>query len=172
MENNVPLTIYEASTPVFIRGLGNLSILLDKAAAYSETHRSDPDALIEARLAPDMFTLAGQIQAGCDAAKACIGRLADVERPSFPDTEKSFPELQNRIGKTVDFIEHIEREKIEAGGDRNLTIKIRGTNVDLAGSVYLLQFALPNFFFHMTTAYDILRHNGLQIGKMDYLGTF
>jgi len=168
----MPFTIYDASVPVFVRGLGRLSILLHKAADYSKTEGSDPATLISARLAPDMFTLAGQIQAASDAAKSCIGRLADIERPSFPDTEQSFPELQERIAKTIAFIEQVAPEKIDAGVDRVFTLKLPGTSIDFVGKNYLVQFALPNFFFHVTTAYDILRHNGVQIGKTDYLGAF
>lgn len=168
----MPITIYEISTPVFIRALGNLSSLLNKAEAFCTENELDPAALIEARLAPDMFTLARQVQGACDAAKAAIGRLAEVERPSFPDTEETFSELQERITKTVHFIEGVDREKFDGAANLVVTIRLRGGDMEMTGLKLLLQFALPNFYFHMTTAYDILRHKGMQIGKMDYLGTF
>jgi hypothetical protein len=161
-------TIYEASVPVFIRGLENLAKLLDMAVAQG----MDPATLVGARLAPDMFTLAGQVQSASDSAKAGAGRLADVERPSFPDTEATMPELQERIAKTIAFLRGIDPARFEAAADRTITLPMRGSSISLSGQDYLLKFAIPNFFFHIATAYGLLRHNGATIGKRDYLGAF
>jgi hypothetical protein len=161
-------TIYEASVPVFIRGLENLAKLLDMAVAQG----LDPATLVGARLAPDMFALAGQVQSASDSAKAGAGRLADVERPSFPDTETTMPELQERIAKTIAFLRGIDPARFEAAADRTITLPMRGTSISLSGQDYLLKFAIPNFFFHIATAYGLLRHNGATIGKRDYLGAF
>jgi hypothetical protein len=162
------LTIYEASVPVFIRGLQNLAKLLEMAVAQG----LNPATLVGARLAPDMFTLAGQVQSASDAAKAGAGRLADVERPSFPDTETTMPELQERIAKTIAFLRGIDPARFEAAADRTITLTVRGGSLNLSGQDYLLKFAIPNFFFHIATAHGILRHSGAGIGKMDYLGAF
>jgi hypothetical protein len=162
------LTIYEASVPVFIRGLENLAKLLDMAVAQG----LDPDTLVGARLAPDMFNLAGQVQSASDSAKAGAGRLADVERPSFPDTETTMPELQERIARTIAFLRGIDPARFEAAAGRTITLNMRGSSLSLSGQDYLLKFALPNFFFHITTAYGLLRHNGATVGKRDYLGAF
>ncbi|MGO8918952.1 MAG: DUF1993 family protein [Stellaceae bacterium] len=166
----MPLSMYQASIPVFTRALGILSTLLDKAAAHAEARKIDPAVFINARLAPDMFPLARQVQAASDAAKSCAARLAGIEVPSFPDTETTFPELKARIAKTVDFLESVRPAQIDGSEERVITLKLRGTEVGFPGQRYLLAFILPNFFFHVTTAYDILRHNGLEIGKLDYLG--
>jgi hypothetical protein len=164
------LTIYEASIEVFVRGLGVLSALLDKAAAHAEARKIDPVIFINARLAPDMFALARQVQIASDTAKGCAARLAGIEIPSFADTETTFPELQIRIGKTLDFLRGIPAAKFEGSEDRTVTIRLAGQDKKFSGRSYLLTFALPNFYFHLTTAYGILRHNGVEIGKMNYLG--
>jgi uncharacterized protein len=164
-------TTYEASVPVFIRGLRNLSIMLDQASANADRRKFNPTILVNARLAPDMYTLAGQVQTASDIAKGCVGRLAEIERPNFLDVENSFPELRDRITRTVTFIESIDPTKFSGGEDRLLTIKLFGESVDITGQAYLLQIALPNFYFHVSTAYNILRHNGVELGKADYLGS-
>lgn len=168
----MPLSMYQASVPVFTRGLGILSTLLDKAAAHAEARKLDPAVFMTARLALDMFPLSRQVQAASDAAKSGAARLAGIEPPSFPDTEASFPEIKQRIAKTVAFLDGIAPGQIDGSEERSVTLKLRGGEVGFTGQRYLLTFALPNFFFHVTTAYDILRHNGLDIGKRDYLGGF
>lgn len=159
------ITTYEASTPVFVRGFRVLGDLLDKAQAHG-----GPTALVEARLAPDMLTLAGQVQRASDTAKFAIVRVANVEAPSFEDTERSFDDLRQRIDRTVRWIESVDRAALEAGSTRTFTRKIADTEHTFTGASYLLTFAIPNFFFHVTTAYDILRHHGVPLGKLDYLG--
>jgi hypothetical protein len=166
------LTIYETSVPVFIRALSILSAILDKASAHARANKLDPAELVEARLAPDMFTLARQVQAASDAAKSCAARLTGSDIPSFPDTEKTLPELQDRIAKTIAYLRSFNPSQFEGGAERVITLNLPGKPVTFQGKVYLLTFSLPNFFFHVTTAYDILRHKGLNIGKMDYLGAF
>jgi hypothetical protein len=166
------LSMYQASIPVFIRVLGNLSEILDKAAAYAAAKKIDPAVLINARLAPDMLALAHQVQIATDGVKGCAARLAGIAIPSFADTETTFPELQARIAKTVDFLNSVRAEQIDGSETRQITIKLRGKDTVFDGQAYLLTYVNPNFYFHVTTAYDILRHNGLEIGKMDYLGSF
>ena len=165
------LSMYQASTPVFIRGLENLSAILDKAAAYAEARKIDPAILINARLAPDMFPLSRQVQIATDGAKGCAARLAGIEVPSYEDNEATFPELQARIKKTIAFLKIVSAAKIDGSEERKISLKLRGKDVSFLGQPYLLKFVLPNFFFHITTAYDILRHNGLEIGKPDYIGS-
>ena len=166
----MPLSLYEASVLVFLRGFHVLGTLLDRAEAHAAARGMDPAALIGARLAPDMYTLAGQVQCASDAAKLCAARLAGVERPSFADTEASFPELRERIARTVAFLEGLDPAAIEAGAARTVALRLGGAERQVTGSEYLLQVALPNFFFHLTTAYGILRHNGVVLRKADYLG--
>ncbi|WP_285961346.1 DUF1993 domain-containing protein [Pseudomonas tohonis] len=164
------LSMYEASIPVFTRMLGNLSVILDKAAAHAEAQGIDPGVFISARLAPDMFPLARQVQIATDSVKGCAARLAELEVPSFADTEASFPELQERIARTLRFIREIRPEQLEGSAARTVVLKMRGNEVSFIGQDFLLNFSLPNFYFHLTTAYNILRHNGVKIGKMDFLG--
>lgn len=164
------LTMYEASIPVFIRSLRNLSAILDKAIAHAEANGLDPAQLIEARLAPDMFTMGRQVQAASDAAKLCAARLTGSEIPSFPDTEKTFPELKQRIAKTIAYLESFAPARFDGAAERSFSMDLPNRSVPFQGKGYLLNFALPNFFFHVTTAYDLLRHKGVTIGKMDYLG--
>jgi hypothetical protein len=164
------LTMYEASIEVLVHGLGTLSAILDKAAAHAEAKKIDPAIFVNARLAPDMFALARQVQIVSDTAKGCGGRLAGIDIPSFADTETSFPELQARIAKTVDFLRGIPAAKFDGSEDRTITMKLGTQEKKFSGRSYVLSFALPNFFFHITAAYAILRHNGIAVGKMDYLG--
>lgn len=165
------LTMYQASIPVFIRMLGNLSAILEKAAAHAETKKIDPSVFVNARLAPDMYPLSRQIQIATDMAKGCAARLAGIEIPSYADTESTFPELQERIAKTVDFLQSVSAEQIDGSEERTVTLKIHGKELNFLGQPYLLNYVLPNFYFHITTAYAILRHNGLEIGKMDFIGS-
>ena len=164
------LSLYQASVPVFVRMFGNLSAILDKAAAYAEARKIDPAVLLNARLAPDMHPLTRQIQIASDAVKGCAARLAEVEVPSFADSESSFAELQARIAKTLEFVNSLTPAQIDSGEGREVVLKFPGAELKFKGEDYLLHFVLPNFYFHITTAYAILRHNGLDIGKMDYLG--
>jgi uncharacterized protein len=159
------ISMYRASIPVFIRALTNLSAILKKGEAHAGS-----TSFIDARLAPDMLTLAGQVQRASDAAKAGAARLAGIDNPSFPDTEKTFAELQARIKKTVDFLQGVKAAQIDGSEQKTIEMKAGGRELKFTGLDYLLGFALPNFYFHVTTAYAILRHKGVQIGKMDYLG--
>jgi hypothetical protein len=161
----MPLSMSQASVPLFVRALRNLSEILKKA----ETHPG-ADSFAEARLAPDMLTLAGQIQRASDAAKACAARLSGSEAPGFPDTEKTFPELQARIEKTIDYLKSVPSSSIDGSEEREVRFKAGPNEYVFTGVQYLQGFAIPNFFFHVTVAYAILRHHGVQIGKMDFLG--
>ena len=160
------ISMYRASIPVFIRALGNLSAILKKGEAHEGSA-----SFIDARLAPDMLTLAGQVQRASDAAKGAVARLGGIDNPSFPGTEKTFAELQARIKKTVDFLQSVSPEQIDGSEQKKIEFKAGSRELKFTGTDYLLGFALPNFFFHVTTAYAILRHKGVQIGKMDYLGS-
>ena len=164
------LTMYQASAPRFAAMLKNLSAILDKAAAHAEARKIDPLVLTSARLAPDMFPLSRQVQIACDGAKGAMARLAGVEIPKHEDTEKTFDELKARIAKTVAFVEGFKPAQIDGTEDREIVLKLRGKDVSFKGMPYLLGFAYPNFYFHVTTAYAILRHNGVELGKGDFLG--
>jgi len=165
MEFLMPLSMYQASIPLLVRGLDNLSAVLKKGEAHP-----DAAALVEARLAPDMFTLAGQIQRASDTAKGCAARLAGIDNPSFADTETTFAQLQERIAKTIAFVQGVKPVQIDGTEDKAISIKAGPSVLNFTGASYLATFVLPNFFFHVTAAYAILRHKGVEIGKMDYLG--
>jgi hypothetical protein len=162
--------MYHASIPPITRSLNNLAAILDKAAAHAETKKIEPGILVESRLFPDMFPLAKQVQLASDISKAGTARLAQVEPPAFEDTEKSIPELVSRLRKTVAFLETLKPEQIDGSEDRTVTWKTRTSERSMQGLPYLFNHVLPNVFFHVTTAYNILRHNGIEIGKRDYLG--
>jgi hypothetical protein len=164
------ISMYQASVPVFIRQLTNLAAILKKAEAHAEAKKIEPAVFINARLAPDMYALARQVQIASDSAKGCAARLAGIEVPSYADTETTFAELQARIAKTVDFLKGIKPDQIDGSEDREVVLKMRSGEITFRGQPYLLDFAMPNLYFHCTTAYAILRHNGVEIGKMDYLG--
>ena len=161
----MPLSMYQASVPLLVRGLDTLSAVLKKGEAHPEAA-----ALVEARLAPDMFTLAGQVQRASDTAKGCAARLAGIDNPSFPDTETTFAQLQERIAKTVAFLQGVKPAQIDGSEDKAIAFKAGPYMLNFTGASYLLEFVVPNFYFHVTTAYDILRHKGVPVGKMDYLG--
>lgn len=163
-------SMYRASIPVFVAYLTNLSAILTKAAANAEARKIDPAVFIAARIAPDMFPLSRQVQIACDSAKGAAARLAGAEVPSFADTETSFDELQARIAKTLAYIKSVPADAIAGSQSREITLKAGATEYHFIGEDYLLNFVLPNFFFHITAAYAILRHNGVDLGKMDYLG--
>ena len=162
--------LHAVSIPVFTRMLGNLSTLLDKAVADAEARKFDPSILLESRLSPDMFPLTRQVQLACDFAKGAAARLSGAQVPAFPDEEKTVPELKARIEKVIAFCNSMSVADVDAGVDRDVTIKMRDRTVDMKGLVYLNTMAMPNFWFHVTTAYAILRHNGVAIGKRDFVG--
>jgi hypothetical protein len=164
------LTIFDASIPVFIRMLNNLSAILKKGEDSAEARGIDPLVLTGARLAPDMFPLTRQVQIACDAAKAAAARLAGVEVPSHPDTETTFAELQARIATTIAFLQTFTPEQLADAESRPVTVKMQGTDFTFTGQTLLFNLVMPNFYFHISTAYDILRHNGVTIGKRDLLG--
>ena len=163
-------SIYDASIPPMIRALTNLSKIIDKAVAQAKAEDRPLSQLLEARLAPDMHAFPNQIQIASDAAKGCAARLAGIEGPPMPDTEKTFPELQTRIAKTIDFLKSVSPDKLAGAEDRTITLTFPSGEMKFSGRDYLTGFALPNFFFHVTTAYGLLRHKGINIGKMDFLG--
>ena len=164
------LSMYEVSVPVFIRSLRNLSAILDKGVSHAKAEGTDPAELVQTRLFPDMEPLSAQVQRASDAAKGCVARLAGIEVPSFPDNETTFADLKARIDKTIAFLQEVRPEQFEGSETRTVELKLRVGPLTFDGKSYLLGFVLPNFYFHVTTAYDILRHKGVQIGKMDYLG--
>lgn len=165
------LTMYDASVTVFLHNLVQLSHLLDKGLAYASANGIDPATLVNAKLAEDMRPLSFQIQSASDASKLAAARLTGTAAPSFPDTETTFEELQARISKTRDYLQGVPREAFAGAEDRKFMMKVGPTaEMEFTGQPYLLHFALPNFFFHVTTAYAILRHSGVDVGKRDFLG--
>ncbi|MFK0273810.1 DUF1993 family protein [Ensifer sp. NPDC090286] len=163
------LTMYQLSIPALVRGLGVLTRLLDKAEAFAREKGISTDDLVNARLAPDMLTLAGQVQRVSDTSKGLVGRLTSIEVPRFADEEKTLDELRQRVAKTVAFLETVSPDDLEDSGSRAVVLNFPTLKVTLTGEEYLQKFVLPNFYFHLTTAYDILRHNGVPIGKADFL---
>ncbi len=166
------LTMYQASIPAFIRMLDNLSTILDKAAAHAEAKKIAPAIFINARLTPDMFPLSRQVQIATDMVKGCAARLAGIEVPSYEDNEATFAELQARVAKTVAFLQSIEASQIDGSEERDITVKFGSREFKFLGQAYLVDFVIPNFHFHLTCTYALLRHNGVDVGKMDYIGSF
>jgi hypothetical protein len=164
------ISMYQASAPRFANTLKNLSAILDKAQAHCEARKIDPLVLTGSRLYPDMLALARQVQIACDNAKGAVARLAGVEAPKHEDSEQTPAELQARIAKTIAFIETFKPAQIDGSEDRDIALKLGPREVQWKGMQYLLGFALPNFYFHVVTAYDILRHNGVELAKRDYIG--
>jgi hypothetical protein len=164
------ISMYQASAPRFANTLKNLAAIVDKAAAHCEARKIDPAALLGARLYPDMFPFSRQVQVACDNAKGAVARLAGVEVPKHEDTEKSFDELKARIAKTLAFVESIKPAQIDGSEARTVELKLGRMEAKWQGMQYLLGFALPNFYFHAVTAYDILRHNGVELAKRDFIG--
>ena len=162
--------MYQASAPRFVHTLNALSAVLAKGEAHAEAGKIDPLVLTSARLFPNMFALARQVQIASDTAKGAVARLAGMEIPQFEDTEKSFDELRARIAKTVAFIEGVKASALDGSEGRQVVLKTGGREVTFTGLDYLLGFAQPNFYFHVTTAYNILRHNGVPLAKKDFLG--
>jgi len=170
--SSMTFSMYEASVPVFKQILTSLSAILDKAEAHAVEKKIEPAALLQARLYPDMFPLLRQVQVACDFAKGASARLAGAEVPRFEDTEQSFAELRERIAKTLAFIATLPQDGIEASAQRDISTGSGATAKQFKGQVYLVHYALPHFYFHATTAYAILRHNGVEIGKKDFIGSF
>jgi uncharacterized protein len=163
------LSMYQASVPVFVMSLKALSAILDKAEAHCTAKKIDPSVMLGLRLTPDMLAFARQIQIACDFAKNTPPRLAGIEPPAYEDKEASFADLKARIQKTIDYITSLKPAQIDGSEARDITIKIGGNPTTFKGQPYLLHFALPNFYFHMTTAYALLRANGVDVGKGDFL---
>ena len=164
------ISMYQASAPVFDKMLGNLSAILAKAATWAEGRKIDPAVLLSSRLAPDMFTLTRQLQISCDFAKGTCARLAGVDPPKYEDNEASFADFQARITRTRQFIATLKAAQIDGSEDRQINIKAGQREMSFKGQTYLIGYALPNFYFHYTTAYAILRHNGLDLSKGDFIG--
>jgi hypothetical protein len=170
MEVFVSISMYDVAVPPLTKSLESLSKILVKAEEHAQAKKFDPGVLFQARLAPDMFPLARQVQIASDTAKGCAARLAGQEPPSFPDNEATLAELAGRLKATADFMLNVPREQIDGSENRSITLKMRTGPLHFSGVSYLLEFVLPNFYFHVTTAYAILRHNGVELGKRDYLG--
>jgi len=164
------ISMYQVSVPVFLRGLSALTGVLTKAEAFVEARKLDQGVLMGLRLYPDMFPFTRQVQIACDTAKGAVARLAGVEMPKHEDTEQSFAELKARIAKTIDFVESVSATKIDGTEEKEIVLAMRSGERRYKGMQYLLGFAYPNFYFHVTTAYNILRHNGVDIGKADFIG--
>lgn len=166
------MSMYAASVPVLRQILGSLAAVLVKAEAHADLKKIDPDALLQARLYPDMFPLLRQVQLVTDFAKGMAARLGGVEVPRYEDVEQDFAGLQARLEKTLAFIDTVPREAIDEGAERDVVIGAGASERHFKGQAYLLHYALPNFYFHAATAYDILRHNGVELGKRDFIGSF
>ena len=164
------ISMYQSSIPVFIHNLNNLSAILTKAADHAEAKKIDPTALINARLFPDMLPLIRQVQITSDTVKAGTARLAQIEVPIFEDNETTFADLQERIAKTIKFLQTIKPEQIDGSEELKISYFQHGKDKNFIGQPYLLGWILPNLYFHITTTYAILRHNGVEIGKKNYLG--
>jgi hypothetical protein len=166
----MPYTMSQASLPVFEIGLNALAGVLDKAAAFATAKKLDPAVLPQYRLAPDMFALARQVQVACDQAKNGASRLAGVEPPKYEDNEKTIDELKARVAKTVAYVKGLDAAKINAAMDGDITFPLGPNKGQMKGADYLTHFVLPNFYFHLTAAYAVLRHAGVEVGKRDFLG--
>jgi hypothetical protein len=173
------LSMFDASVPSMLRQLGALDAILAKATAHAALRKIDPAVLLVSRLYPDMFPLTRQVQLTCDFAKNTVARLAGQDPPNWPDDEATFEQLRERIAKTVEFVQTFSSSQLEGAETRDVTLPPRraygmtaigGKPTTLNGASFLFNFALPNFYFHATTAYDILRHCGVEIGKRDFIG--
>jgi hypothetical protein len=166
------LTMSNASVPAFVRGLTVLSTLLKKGEEHAVQAGIAPEVLLGARLAEDMLPLSAQVQRASDTSKFAVQRLSGGEAPKFEDNETSFAQLQERIASTIAYLEGADAAQVDAGAEREVSLKFGSFGANFSGESYLLTFALPNFYFHIVTAYDILRNQGVRIGKLDYLGAF
>lgn len=164
------IALYQASVPVYVRQLNGLSAILHKAIGYCAERKIDPAALLHDRLYPDMFTLVRQVQIACGHAERGSSRLAGLEPPVRDDKEVSLDDLEARVAMAIAYVKSVDPKKMEGMEDRDITFPVGDKKMTLKGADYLLHFSMPNFYFHVTTAYNILRHNGLQIGKTDFIG--
>ena len=164
------ISMYQVSVPVFVRALSNLRAILEKGAAHAEAKKFKPEVLLNDRLAPDMHPLTRQVQIATDQVKGCAARLAGVEVPKFEDNEASFEDLYARIDKTVAFVKSLKPEQIDGSENKDVSLPTPRGPLEFKGQPYLLFFVHPNLYFHCTTAYAILRHNGVELGKMDFVG--
>lgn len=164
------LSMYQSSIPIFIHMLGNLRNILQKGADHATNKNFDPSVLINSRLAPDMFALARQVQIATDMVKGCAARLAGVEPPKYEDNETSFDELVARIDKTISFLKEFSPAQIDNTEAKEITLALRTRTLNFDGKTYLQHFVIPNMYFHITTTYNILRHNGVELGKQDFIG--
>jgi uncharacterized protein len=164
------ISMHSASVPIFVRMLGSMKTWFDKAEAHAKAKKFETSVLLGARLAPDMLPLTTQVQIACDTAKFCVARLAGVEAPKFEDKETTLAQLGERIDATIAYVKSIGAAQIDGSEQREITMPRRDGTITMKGEDYLRHFALPNFFFHVTTTYALLRHNGVEVGKMDYLG--
>jgi uncharacterized protein len=165
------LSMYQVAVPPFLQTLGALSSVLGKAEAHAGAKKFDPALLLASRLAPDMFPLSRQVQIACDFAKSTVARLAGIAVPSFADEEKSLADLRGRIDKTLDYVRSFKPSQIDGSEERDVTITLAGKPVTFKGEPYLVHFVLPNFYFHATVAYAILRQDGVELGKRDFMGS-
>ena len=164
------LSLYQSSVPAFERSLRAFLVVLDKAELHAKARNFDPTNYLALRLAPDMFPFVRQVQTFCDTAKNASARLAGKTAPAFEDNEATFKDLRDRVGRTLDYIATLEAEAIDAGAERDIVLALGSGALRAKGGNYFIHFALPNFYFHLTTAYDILRAAGVEIGKRDFLG--
>ena len=164
------ISMFKSSVPPIIRTLSNLREILKKAAAHAEAKKIEPSVLVNARLYPDMLPLSKQVQIASDTAKGCVSRLAGKETPSYADDESTFSELIARLDKTITYLESFTAEEIDGSENKTVELPTHDKPITFKGQGYLLDFVLPNVYFHVTIAYAILRHNGVEIGKRDYLG--
>ena len=168
---SMSLSMYQAAIPAFVQMLNSLPAILDKAEAHAGSRKIDPEVLLNYRLAPDMLPFVRQIQIAADLAKGAAARLAGVEVPKHDDTEKTFADLKSRLAKTVAFVQSFRPNEIDGSEDREINLTLGEHKMSFKGQPYLVHFVLPNFYFHCTTAYDILRHCGVELGKRDFIGT-
>ena len=166
----MPLSMHSASIPYFVRALNNLSAILEKGAAHAQENDIDPSILVTDRLFPDMFPLSRQVQIACDVSKGAAARISGIEAPSHEDNESSFEELIARINKTIEFLNSLPTDKINGTEEKEIKFQAGPYELDFTGATYLSMWALPNIYFHVTTTYNILRHNGVALGKIDYVG--
>jgi hypothetical protein len=164
------ISMYQASVPVFVHALNNLASILEKGAAHADAKKIDPAVLVSGRLFPDMFPLVRQVQIASDNVKGGAARLAGVEPPAFEDSEKTFPELIARVKKTIAYLQTLTPAQIDDSEDKTITWQTRTSSKSMQGLPYLHSHLIPNLYFHVTTAYNILRHNGVELGKKDFLG--
>ena len=165
------LSLHQVTVPVFVRTLTNLKAVLEKAKAHALAQKIEESVFLNARLYPDMLPLSRQVQIATDIARGCAARLAGVEPPSYDDNERSFDDLAARVDRTIDYLRGLDEKQFDGADTREITRPLRGQPHTFTGANYLLQFATPNVYFHAATAYDILRHNGVPLGKADFLGS-